>query len=101
MAQFNLSPVCLLLLLSLSLFSMQADAACCTTYSQRKLPEKLVKGFSIQDNRGQCHINAVIFLTLKGRKVCADPTKDWVMERIKQLRNTVKEMTKNDSPKQG
>ncbi|XP_035279682.1 C-C motif chemokine 20a.3 [Anguilla rostrata] len=95
MAQFNLSTICLLLLLSLSLFAVQANTACCTTYSHSELELKYIKGFSIQDNRGRCHINAVIFHTIKGRKVCADPTKDWVIERIQQLRNKVQKMTKN------
>ncbi|KAJ8357037.1 hypothetical protein SKAU_G00198310 [Synaphobranchus kaupii] len=78
MAQFNLSTVCLLILLSLSLFNLQAHAG--------ELPLDYIKGFSIQDNRGRCNINAVIFLTLKGRKLCADPTSEWVRKRIQQLR---------------
>ncbi|KAJ8274388.1 hypothetical protein COCON_G00090130 [Conger conger] len=100
MAQFNLPTVCMLLLLSLGLFSVLADTACCTTYSQGILPKRFIKGFSIQDNHGKCHINAIIFLTLKDRKVCADPTQGWVTDAIKHLRSTVQEMTRNGSPMQ-
>ncbi|KAJ8384315.1 hypothetical protein AAFF_G00206720 [Aldrovandia affinis] len=101
MALFNLSTVCLVLLLSLSLFSLQAETACCTKYSAAELPVENIKGFSIQNKRGRCNINAVIFLTLKGIKVCADPTKPWVMESIQQLKSTVQKMNKNDSPAKG
>ncbi|KAJ8270382.1 hypothetical protein GJAV_G00113790 [Gymnothorax javanicus] len=96
MAQFNLCTVCILLLLSLCLFSVQADSACCSKYSHGQLPLRLIKGFSIQDNLGRCNINAVIFLTLKDRKVCVDPTKHWVMEIVKQLSNEVQKMTRTD-----
>ncbi|KAJ8357038.1 hypothetical protein SKAU_G00198320 [Synaphobranchus kaupii] len=98
MAQFNLSTVCLLILLSLNLFSMQAHAACCTTHSKGKLPIKFIRGFSIQDNHGRCNINAIIFLTYKGRRVCVDPTKGWVMDSIRQLRNKVEKMNKTGNP---
>ncbi|KAJ8274387.1 hypothetical protein COCON_G00090120 [Conger conger] len=94
MAHFNLSTVCLMLLLSLSLFSVQANTACCTKYSRGELPLEYIKGFSIQADHGKCNINAVIFLTMKGRKVCANPTNEWVMDRIQQLRAVVQRMTK-------
>ncbi|KAJ8355292.1 hypothetical protein AAFF_G00073700 [Aldrovandia affinis] len=86
MAQFNLSTVCLVLLLSLSLCSLQADAACCTKYSQTEFPARNIKGFSIQNDLGRCNISAVIFHTLKGIKLCADPAKPWVMEIIQKLK---------------
>ncbi|XP_036409576.1 eotaxin-like [Megalops cyprinoides] len=92
MAQFNLSTVCLLLVLAVSLFTLQAESACCTKYSRAELPKSLIKGFSVQ-NIGLCNINAVIFHTRGGRKVCADPAKPWVMDMIQELRSTVESMS--------
>ncbi|KAG7457089.1 hypothetical protein MATL_G00242910 [Megalops atlanticus] len=93
MAQFNLSTVCLVLVLAVSLFTLQASQICCTKYSRGEMPMHLIKGFAIQKNIGTCNINAIIFLTVKGRKVCADPAKPWVMETIQELRDRVKNMT--------
>ncbi|KAG7457088.1 hypothetical protein MATL_G00242900 [Megalops atlanticus] len=103
MAHFNLSTVCLLLVLAVTLFSLQADAACCTKYSRSEIPINLIKGFSVQTNTGWCNINAVIFLTQKGRKLCADPAKPWVMDRIQELRKRVQKIAReqhknNDVP---
>ncbi|KAI1882748.1 hypothetical protein AGOR_G00238130 [Albula goreensis] len=92
MAQFNLSTACLLLLLSVSLFSALAESACCTKYTRGSVPMEIVKGFAIQDNQRVCRIDAVIFVTLRGRKVCADPKESWVMKAIQQLRAKVQEM---------
>ncbi|KAG9343531.1 hypothetical protein JZ751_013697 [Albula glossodonta] len=92
MAQFNLSTACLLLLLSVSLFSALTESACCTKYTRGSVPMEIVKGFAIQDNHRVCRIDAVIFVTLRGKKVCADPKEPWVMKAIQQLRAKVQEM---------
>ncbi|KAG9343533.1 hypothetical protein JZ751_013699 [Albula glossodonta] len=60
MAQFNLSTACLLLLLSVSLYSVLTESG--------------------------------IFLTVKGKQVCANPTDPWVIERINKLGSKVKKM---------
>ncbi|KAI1882746.1 hypothetical protein AGOR_G00238110 [Albula goreensis] len=93
MAQFNLSTACLLLLLSVSLFSALTESACCTKYTGNELPLKYIKGFAIQDGKSRCNINAVIFLSIRGRQVCANPTEPWVIKRIQQLNNAVKKMS--------
>ncbi|KAG9343532.1 hypothetical protein JZ751_013698 [Albula glossodonta] len=93
MAQFNLSTACLLLLLSVSLFSALTESACCTKYTGSELPLKYIKGFAIQDGNSQCNIDAVI-----GRQVCANPTEPWVIKRIQQLKNAVQKMS---GPAQG
>ncbi|XP_036410783.1 uncharacterized protein LOC118796060 [Megalops cyprinoides] len=100
MAQFNLSTVCLLLVLTVSLFTLQAESACCTKYSRAELSKNLIKGFSIQTIGGRCNINAVVFHTLGGRKVCADPAKSWVMDMIQELRSTVQKMSSPNSQTQ-
>ncbi|XP_036409575.1 eotaxin-like [Megalops cyprinoides] len=94
MAHFNLKTVCLLLVLTVTLFNLQADAACCTKYSRSEIPINLIKGYSVQTITKQCHIYAVIFLTQKGRKLCADPRKAWVMDRIQELRKRVQQIAR-------
>ncbi|KAG7457091.1 hypothetical protein MATL_G00242930 [Megalops atlanticus] len=101
MAQFNLSTVCLLLVLAVSLFTLQAESACCTKYSRVELPKNLIKGLSIQTIGGVCNINAVVLHTLGGRKVCVDPAKPWVMDMIQELRSTVQKMSSPNSQTQG
>ncbi|KAG7457090.1 hypothetical protein MATL_G00242920 [Megalops atlanticus] len=99
MAQFNLSTVCLLLVLAVSLFTLKAESACCTKYSKAEFPKNLIKGFSVQ-NIGICNINAVLFHTRGGRKVCADPAQPWVMDMIQELRTAVVKMSSTNSQTQ-
>ncbi|MFT7796616.1 C-C motif chemokine 2-like [Arapaima gigas] len=92
MAQFSLTATSMLLLLSVALLCTNASATCCTKYLETEIPIVRINGYSIQTNRGRCNINAVIFHTIKGRDLCANPTEAWVMNRIKNLRERVKRM---------
>uniref|UniRef100_A0A8C1ZH51 Chemokine (C-C motif) ligand 19b n=1 Tax=Cyprinus carpio TaxID=7962 RepID=A0A8C1ZH51_CYPCA len=78
-----------LLLLSVSLWSFttaQDDGAadCCLNTSNRRIPQKVVKSFTIQTGDGPCRIPATIFVTKKGLKLCAPfPSDDnWVSPLI-------------------
>ncbi|XP_004747202.1 regakine-1-like [Mustela nigripes] len=56
---------------------------CCFTYVSRKIPLQFVESYNRTSN--QCSTPGVIFLTRKGRQVCADPNVAWVQEHMKHL----------------
>ncbi|XP_018608919.1 C-C motif chemokine 2-like [Scleropages formosus] len=100
MAQFSLTAASVLLLLSVALLCTNAAAACCSRYVENEISIARINGYSIQTNRGRCHINAVIFHTIKGKDLCADPAQPWVMNRIKFLREKVKSMKGSNTTSQ-
>ncbi|XP_077021234.1 C-C motif chemokine 16 [Tamandua tetradactyla] len=60
--------------------SVNPEPVCCLKYHEKVLPRKLVAGFTKALN---CHLPAIIFITRKNREVCANPSKNWVQEYIK------------------
>ncbi|KAK7120358.1 hypothetical protein R3I94_020373 [Phoxinus phoxinus] len=78
-----------LLILSISLWSCTAalgDGAedCCLTTSNQRIPQRVVTSFTIQTSEGACRIPATIFVTKKGKKLCAPfPSENnWVSKLI-------------------
>ncbi|KAG7523954.1 C-C motif chemokine 20-like [Solea senegalensis] len=67
---------------------------CCNRYMKTKLPFSKIKGYSVQDHKEMCPINAIIFHTSKG-KTCTDPTKEWVMDYVERLRNRAQKVHMN------
>uniref|UniRef100_A0A6I8SXT0 Chemokine interleukin-8-like domain-containing protein n=1 Tax=Xenopus tropicalis TaxID=8364 RepID=A0A6I8SXT0_XENTR len=55
------------------------DYDCCTSYTQKKIPQKIIKGFYIQRSSEVCDIDAI-------SKLCADPKQKWVESRIEELK---------------
>lgn len=53
---------------------------CCFNYSVRKLPQNHVKDYFYTSSK--CPQAAVVFITRKGRQVCANPDARWVKEYI-------------------
>ncbi|XP_063076247.1 C-C motif chemokine 3-like 1 [Engraulis encrasicolus] len=86
MVQIPVPALALIILITMGLLYNEADArpACCTQYSSYRVPAKYVRGYRIQDNK-VCRLKAVELITSKGRKVCADPNQDWVMEIMVKL----------------
>ncbi|XP_041120629.1 C-C motif chemokine 20-like [Polyodon spathula] len=83
------------LLLTFNLFSEQVSAQyqdCCMSYSKKALPCPRIRGYSIQSVKDLCNIEAVVFHTIRGKNICADPSQEWVMDRIACLNNRVKRM---------
>ncbi|XP_056149659.1 C-C motif chemokine 20a.3 [Lampris incognitus] len=82
--------VALLMLLGIAVFAQHTSSAasreCCRSYSEGRLPFRIISGFSVQTVRQLCPFRAIIFHTHKG-KACADPALDWVMDYITRLRN--------------
>ncbi|KAI5092887.1 chemokine (C-C motif) ligand 20-like precursor [Silurus meridionalis] len=86
MAQINGAAVTFLLLLTVSLFCQDTVAwACCRRYSKGQLPISLIRGYTIQTIHTNCNINAIIFHTYGGRKVCVNPYQSWVKNSIQKL----------------
>ncbi|XP_043558846.1 C-C motif chemokine 20-like [Chiloscyllium punctatum] len=60
----------------------QSPVDCCLSYSKKPLPPRLIVGYVRQFGNELCTINAVIFYTRKGRRVCANPEEVWVTRII-------------------
>ncbi|XP_059526464.1 C-C motif chemokine 3-like isoform X1 [Myotis daubentonii] len=59
---------------------------CCMTYVTRQIPRKFVVAYF--ETSSQCPQNAVVFLTKRGRHICANPSNAWVQEYINNLKET-------------
>ncbi|XP_026547525.1 C-C motif chemokine 5-like [Notechis scutatus] len=86
----NSSMATLAIFLVAAMFLSQAQAqfesilsVCCFDYVKRPLPEKILKSF--EETEGRCSRPAVIFITHKNRRICADPSEQWVQDRIQYL----------------
>ncbi|NXB40172.1 CCL3 protein, partial [Eulacestoma nigropectus] len=54
---------------------------CCTTYISRPIPLRMISLAYWTSHF--CQKPAVVLVTRKGRKVCADPKAHWVQEYLK------------------
>ncbi|NXP54974.1 CCL5 protein, partial [Heliornis fulica] len=86
----NLSAVCLSIILVAALFSQASPApigadttVCCFSYTSQKLPQKHVKDYFYTSSK--CSQPAVVFITRKGRQVCANPNISWVKDYVNTL----------------
>ncbi|NXF58059.1 CCL4 protein, partial [Ciccaba nigrolineata] len=57
--------------------------SCCFTYTSRQLPRSFVVEY--YETNSQCSQPAVVFITRKGREVCANPDEDWVKQYMSEL----------------
>ncbi|KFO89321.1 C-C motif chemokine 4 [Buceros rhinoceros silvestris] len=57
---------------------------CCFTYTQQKLPRKLILRY--YSTSTSCTLPAVVFITKKGRQVCANPNDTWVQSYLQNLK---------------
>ncbi|XP_028650753.1 C-C motif chemokine 20-like [Erpetoichthys calabaricus] len=93
--------VCVLTLHALTGEALAYMVDCCSRYSKTELPCGLIKGYEMQSSIDACDINAVIFHTKRGRKICANPKDGWVLKRIQCVGEKVKRMSasKKNLPK--
>ncbi|XP_065596112.1 C-C motif chemokine 21a-like [Cyrtonyx montezumae] len=82
-----------LLLLVAALLLHQAEGVdnpasdCCLKTSQKTIPIKLVKTYSIQGPESGCVLRAVVFTTKKNVKICSSPSDPSVQKLIRSLEN--------------
>ncbi|XP_074119619.1 C-C motif chemokine 4-like [Sminthopsis crassicaudata] len=63
--------------------SSNPPTSCCFSYVKQQIPRKFVTDYF--ETSSQCSQPAVVFLTRKGRQVCADPRDDWVQTYMDDL----------------
>ncbi|XP_076989794.1 C-C motif chemokine 21 [Tamandua tetradactyla] len=73
---------------------------CCLTYSKKKIPNHVVRGYRKQDLSLGCSIPAILFSPKKCSQpeLCADPKEAWVQRLMQHLD---KPPTSQKSPVQG
>ncbi|XP_074046482.1 C-C motif chemokine 4-like [Macrotis lagotis] len=57
--------------------------SCCFSYVSQRIPRKLVADY--YETRSLCSQPAVVFLTKRGRQVCANPNENWVQNYVNYL----------------
>ncbi|NWI93612.1 CCL4 protein, partial [Pitta sordida] len=57
--------------------------SCCFSYTARQLPQSFVMDY--YETNSQCSKPAVVFITKRGREVCADPEQEWVQKYMNDL----------------
>uniref|UniRef100_G1QD66 Chemokine interleukin-8-like domain-containing protein n=2 Tax=Myotis lucifugus TaxID=59463 RepID=G1QD66_MYOLU len=57
---------------------------CCMTYVTRQIPRKFVVAYF--ETSTKCPQYGVVFLTKRGRNICANPSDAWVQKYINNLK---------------
>ncbi|KAM6315629.1 CCL4 protein, partial [Podargus strigoides] len=57
---------------------------CCFSYTPHKLPQKLILRY--YSTSTSCILPAIVFITKKGRRVCANPSDTWVQSHLQNLK---------------
>ncbi|XP_018611732.1 C-C motif chemokine 20 [Scleropages formosus] len=69
--------------------------ACCVKYTRKPLPFHLIKGYIEQSSLEVCRIDAIIFFTVKNKKLCASPEDEWVKATLICLSDKLNAMASN------
>ncbi|XP_020390841.1 C-C motif chemokine 20-like [Rhincodon typus] len=90
----NLVVAALFSLLVLNMLNDTVSAMdCCLRYSKKRLPFRLISGYVEQQSNEICDIDAIIFYTVGGQAVCANPDMVWVKMALKLLSKKLEEMS--------
>ncbi|XP_069753951.1 C-C motif chemokine 20-like [Narcine bancroftii] len=84
------------LLIVLSMFrdsAVNSYRSCCLAHSRSRLPQKLISGYAEQNSNEICEIDAIIFYTIGGRAVCANPRHHWVKRTLNFLSKKLHKMS--------
>ncbi|NWU48224.1 CCL4 protein, partial [Dromas ardeola] len=57
---------------------------CCFSYTQHKLPQRRILRY--YSTSTSCTLPAIVFITKKGRQVCANPSDTWVQSYLQNLK---------------
>ncbi|XP_013044721.1 C-C motif chemokine 4-like [Anser cygnoides] len=57
---------------------------CCFSYTSHKLPKKLILRYYVTST--SCSLPALVFITKKGREVCANPSDTWVQRYLQNMK---------------
>uniref|UniRef100_A0A8C0GWZ1 C-C motif chemokine n=1 Tax=Chelonoidis abingdonii TaxID=106734 RepID=A0A8C0GWZ1_CHEAB len=58
---------------------------CCLRTSQVPIPRKIVLDYAVQRIPDGCPIHAVVFITVRGKQLCAPPHAHWVRRLTERL----------------
>ncbi|XP_067850840.1 C-C motif chemokine 20-like [Heptranchias perlo] len=83
-------------LLSSPVSTFTSNEECCVKYSMRPLPLRLISGYVEQQSNELCHIDAIIFYTVRGRAVCANPDNRWVKIAMRFLSKKLEKMSQEE-----
>ncbi|XP_030778407.1 C-C motif chemokine 3 [Rhinopithecus roxellana] len=64
-------------------FAADTPTSCCFSYISRQIPQNFIADYF--ETSSQCSKPGVIFLTKRGRQVCADPSEEWVQKYVSDL----------------
>ncbi|XP_077617880.1 lymphotactin-like [Crocuta crocuta] len=70
------------------------DKSICVSLTTKKLPIKNIKTYTIREGS----MRAVIFITRRGLKVCADPQADWVKKAVENVDKSTRRNMKQTKP---
>ncbi|XP_015216569.1 C-C motif chemokine 20 [Lepisosteus oculatus] len=70
---------------------------CCINYTTKPVPFKLIKGYYEQSSLEVCRLDAIIFYTYRGKKICASAKDTWVKNALQYLSSRLKNMAKPTS----
>ncbi|XP_055488059.1 C-C motif chemokine 20-like [Leucoraja erinacea] len=68
---------------------------CCLMTANVPIPIRIVKAYTIQKAGNGCSINAIVFLTKKGKRLCAPPKEKWAIKLMKTLNRKSKKRGKS------
>ncbi|XP_068605393.1 C-C motif chemokine 20 isoform X2 [Brachionichthys hirsutus] len=73
---------CVFIMLVLLGALSECSPNCCTQYHESPVPKKFLKYYRVQRDTDYCNLNAVIFMTVKNKLLCADPARKWVQRAM-------------------
>ncbi|XP_041923585.1 monocyte chemotactic protein 1B-like [Alosa sapidissima] len=85
----NISAFCVCCLITICLILPAVSSTttdCCLKQSSRqKLKANKVKTYHIQQQGGICPIHVVVFVTVRNKRICADPHRQWVKDTVRKV----------------
>ncbi|XP_033507189.2 C-C motif chemokine 17-like [Epinephelus lanceolatus] len=70
---------------------------CCTRYNRKPVPFQRIKGYREQTTKENCHIEAIIFYTIRKNEICATRKDEWVRKTLELLSSKLKKMSQPGS----